>query len=259
MNPVSIPPALVAFVDERLEYPPGLTRIIAGCCVFARKRWMAFHQKAASVGGVGSRRRLPAIHDFLNTMGGIAVLVFADIPSDLCARGETDRTDDIPRMARTDNLWAQVVLSVVTSAVARIHSSGVPLGSIDLYFDRKDLKAAHRIQFENIIRQTIPEISMQSAVEYPQIFTPSPYEFRFDTIEAINKPDCWSAFNAFQQGTHLAHHLCSQAGTIIHDGSAGRILVRNHTDVVRGMLTKLLQSLNDDLETPASQAEPNLG
>lgn len=259
MNPAVTPPALVAFVDERLEYPPGLTRIIAGCCVFARKRWMAFHQKAASVGGVASQRRLAAIHDFLNTMGGIAVLVFADIPSDLCAKGEIDRTDDIPSMARTDNLWAQVVLSGVTSAVARIHSSGVPLGSIDLYFDRKDLKAAHRVQFENIIRQTIPEISMQSAAEYPQIFTPSPYELRFDTIEGINKPDRRSAFNAFQQGTHLAHHLCSQAATIIHHGSAGRMLARNHTEVVRGMLTKLLQSVNDDLVTPTSQAETNLG
>jgi hypothetical protein len=254
MNVAGSLPPLVAFMDERLERSASLTRIITGCCVFGRKRWMAFHQKAASVCAIRHRRRLAAFEEFLITMDGIVVLGYADIPSDLYRQSQIDGTDDIPRMSRTDNLWSQVFLSVVASALAFLQRPGCTLELIDLYFDRKDLKAAHRAQFENVLRKTLSEISIQAAVELPKVFGPSPHEFRFGAIEGIDKPERGSAFNAFQQGTELAHHLCSQATEIIRQGSAGRMLVGNHTDVVRSIIVKFVPSSDDDAETPTAQA-----
>lgn len=244
INTTGSPPPLVAFVDERLEHPPGFTRIITGCCVFGRNRWMHFYQQAASVPAVGKkRRRLAVMKMFLESMRGISVLAFADIPSDLYYRkGENDGTADIPRMSRTDNLWAMAILSGITSAVAW----RTPPGTIDLYFDRKDLRAAHRTQFENILRQTLPEIARQSAAEFPSVFGPSHHEFQFGTIEAIDKPALGSVFDAFQQGTHMAHLLCSLAPNIIAEGSSNLILVKNHTNVVRRMVAKFVPSFHDE-------------
>ena len=188
MNPPSLHPPLIAFIDERVEHSEGLTRIIAGCFVFGRDRWMARHQCAASVGAVGLRRRLAALDDFLNKIGGIAVVVYADIPSELLPTGETDGTDDIPRMSRADNLWSQVILSGITAALAWLQHSGVPNGVVDTYFDRRDLTSAHRAQLENILRQTLPEISREAATRFPELFGADPRELLFGTIAGVDKP-----------------------------------------------------------------------
>ena len=248
-NPADKPPPLIAFVDERLEHSPVFTRIIVGCCLFGLKRWTHFYQKAAMVRAVRSRRRLGKIQEFLHLMRGIAVLTFADVPSDLYRMSEIDGTADIPNMSRTDNLWAMAILSAVTSAVAW----RPPPGNIDLYFDRKDLKIAHRAQFENILRHTLPMIAMESATKDKSGFRSNHHVFQFSTIKAIDKPEKGSELNEFQRGTDMAHLLCSQASDIIVQGSTGLILVKNHTTVTRSMVNKFLSSPHRDRVTSKNQ------
>ncbi len=238
MSVSASPLPLIAFVDERLKPLASRTRTIISCCVFGRDRWMALHPQAATVGAVGGRRRLPAIDAFLESVGGIAVLVYADVPSQLLPPGEKDGTDDIPRMSRTDNVWSQVILSGVAAAVARIARSGTLVDAISLYYDRKDLTAAHRAKFEDVLRQTLPKIAMAAADAYPDLFVANPSGLVFDTIKSVDKPADGASPDAFQRGTSLAHHVCSQADMIIARGSAGRVVVADHSVVIRDMISK---------------------
>lgn len=243
-------PPLIAFFDERFKSFDRVTRMIVGCCLFGRDRWIALHHHAARVSAVRLKRRLQAIDKLLARISGVAVLVYADLTPELLPPQETDGTSDIPRMSRTDNAWSQLTLSTVAAALAWLQRSDVSLGTVDLYYDRKDLTSEHRIQFENVLRAILPEIAREAAAEYPHLFTTVPHELRFRTICGIDKPESAVAPDAFQHGTGLAHHLYAQATALITRGSVGHTLIRNHTTAVHNMISKFVPSVD---ETPEDQ------
>ncbi len=231
-------PSVIAFLDERVERLECVSRRIVGCSVFGHERWMALHHQESVVATVRRKRRLKAIDDLLTRLGGVAVLVYADIPPELLQLREVDGTTDIPRMSRTDNVWSQVTLSAVTAALAWVQRSGVSLGMVNLYYDRKDLTVPHRTQFENVLCRTLPEIAKEAAAEYPSVFTADPGELRFGAIQGVDKPNSVVLADAFQHGTNLAHNFCAQAAKVISRGSTGRTMSRNHTSVVYDMISK---------------------
>lgn len=233
-------PSLVAFLDERTENHDREIRFIVGCCLFGRDRWLARHHDEAAVGGVRSKRQLQAIDDLLRTVGGAAVLVYADVPLDLVPSGETDQADDIPRMSRRDNVLSQTVLSAVFAGIAWLQKSGIPIGLLDIYYDRKDLTRAHRDQFEQVLRVTLPEIARNVAAEYPSVFPGDPTALRLGTIQAVAKGTVGQYPDALLHGTALAHHLCAQTAALIARGTVGGVLVRNHTEAVRDMIGRFI-------------------
>ena len=222
MSDLSPDPSVAAFLDERFEELGQRTRIIVACCLFRHDRWIALHGREAEVGTARRGHRLQAIDDLLSSIGGVGVLVYADLPRELLMPHEIDETTDIPRMSRIDNIWSQLTLSAVFASLAWLQHSGVSVGSVNLYYDRRDLTAAHRTQFENILRQTLPETAKQAQTENPALFKADARELRFDTIREIEKPVSWASANAFQCGTDLAHHFCAQASAVIGRGSEGR-------------------------------------
>lgn len=238
-------PPVVAFLDERLEELGQRTRMIAGCCLFGHDRWMVLHGREAAVGTVRRKRRLQAIDDLLSSIGGVGVLVYADLQGELLSPHEIDGTTDIPRMSRMDNVWSQLTLSAVFASLAWLQHSGVSVGAVNLYYDRRDLTAAHRTQFENVLRQNLPETAKETATEYPSLFKADAREMRFDNIRGVEKPESWASADAFQCGTDIAHHFCAQAAAVIGRGSEGRTLVRDHTEVVSAMASKFRQGSDE--------------
>jgi hypothetical protein len=215
MSELSPYPPVVAFLDERFEGLGHRTRMIVGCCLFGHDRWMALHGREAEVGTARRKRRLQAIDDLLRSIGGVGVLVYADLPSELLTPHEIDATTDIPRMSRIDNVWSQLTLSAVFASLAWLQHSGVSVGAVNLYYDRRDLTAAHRTQFENILRQTLPETAKEAPIEHPALFKADASALRFDTIRGVGKPVSWASADAFQCGTDLAHHFCAHASAVI--------------------------------------------
>lgn len=245
MSELSHYPPIVAFLDERLEELGERTRMIVGCCLFGYDRWIALHGREAAVGMVRRKRRLQAIDDLLSSIGGVGVLVYADLAPDLLSPHEIDVTTDIPKMSRMDNVWSQLTLSAAFASLAWLEHSGVSVGAVNLYYDRRDLTNAHRTQFENVLRQNLPETAKEAAIEYPSLFKADACEMRLDTIRGVEKPESWASADAFQCGTDLAHHFCAQAAAIIGRGSEGHTLVRNHTKVVSAMASKFRQGSDE--------------
>jgi hypothetical protein len=232
---------LAAFLDERQKRLGDVTRMVVGCCLFPRDRWMKLHRHEARVGEVGGRRRLEAIGDLLNQVGGLAVLGYADLPDELLPPGEVDATADIPRMSRTDFAWSVLVLSVVVKSVALLLRRGdMVLDTLELYYDRKDLRNAHRAQVEHFLRQELPEMAKQAAIDEPMLFPGDPGGLRLRVVRQVEKPPRMRVPDAYQRGVNLAHHLCAQSYAIISRGlSEGPIRVSDVTTTVRVIISRL--------------------
>ena len=229
---------LLAFVDEKTEDLESAKRWIAGCCLFGREPWFAYHGRALKVGMVRKKRRLKELTVAVDALGGVSVLVYADVPYQLIPRHEIDGTSDVPAMARTDNIWSQIVLSGITSAIAWLHHSKLPLRKIEIYYDRKDLRSDHRSQFETILYEYLPKWAQEAAVKDPAKFPSDASGLQVVRIQGVEKPHKGRKPDPIQVGTSLADHLCRQSTELIHRGTGGRILVRDHTAVICEITSK---------------------
>jgi hypothetical protein len=223
------------FVDERIESGLADHRLIVGSIVCSRQRWMIFHGEAARIRATRAARRLDEIGQLLDRLQGFALIAWADLPKALVQPGELDGAADIPRMKRWDNVWCQGVLAAAAAVLACLRTSGVESVQIDLYYDPKSLTLAHRDAFENTLREALPEIAREdpetSAIQSWRPLT-------FGRIEQIPKRQGGTEADHLQQGTSLAHHLCSQAGRLIGSRTVSRVVVRNNTAVLRSMISK---------------------
>jgi hypothetical protein len=202
---------------------------------------MDLHRHEAKVGEVGGTRRLQVIGDLLTGIGGLAVLGYADLPAELLSPGEIDATADVPRMSRTDFAWSVMVLWALTRSVALLlRREDMALDTLDLYYDRKDLTDAHRAQVENFLRQELPEMAKQAAIEEPARFPGNPRRLRLGVILQVAKPPPAVAPDALQRGVNLAHHLCTQSDSIIARGlSEGPIRVSDFTTTVSDVIVRI--------------------
>lgn len=236
-NPSQFIP-IIGFLDERYEEFCKKLRIIFGCCLFGADRWMALNDKVATISRVRRRKRLNAIYDILNNIGGIAVLGFADVSSKLLPKGEIDATNDIPRMSRRDNMWGMVMLCAIYKAIALLQHNGISMKCVDLYYDQKSLSVEHRTQLANLVRSELPKAAKEAADYDPAGFKGDPKEMRFRHIREIQKPHSYRTSDPFQNGTAISHHLCSQSKAIINRGMKGRIFVKDFSSVVNNMIAK---------------------
>jgi hypothetical protein len=85
-------------------------------------------------------RSLSSTFDALEARTSIST---ADLENALFRSGEIDGADDIPSMARTDNIWSQCVIYGVTGLIVNLVKAGQEIGTTDIYFDPKSLKGEH--------------------------------------------------------------------------------------------------------------------
>jgi len=225
-----------AFIDERFEDYLTHSRFIVGCSFFNQNRWDAQYQNAISIDKARLKHRIQAITQILQNSGGFAVLTYADVPIPLAQAREIDGTEDIPLMSRRDNLWSQLVLFTVGTAVACLHGVPVAKLEIDVFYDPKSLKAEHRLAFTKVLQDDLPQIARDATKDLGS--TALVYLRR---IEEVPKRKSSEQSNAFQEGINVSHHLCSQSKHLIEQGSgAGSIIVRNYTDEIIRTISKFL-------------------
>jgi hypothetical protein len=213
-------------MDESLKKHGSLTRFIVGSCFFRKDRWLALcEQHEKKVHEIGGKRKLEAIDELLSAISGYAVLVYADLPKVVCGH-DTDGTRDIPEMSRRDNIWSQLTLDAVATGLAWLQSGGRLLGAVDLYYDPKDLKSAHRDAWENYFRQNLVKFANEDLSRYPG----SVAQFGFGAIQSVEKPSHRSQISEYQRGVNLVHHFCSQARILISRGPTERVCVKDRTD-----------------------------
>ena len=227
---------IVTFIDERWEPLPEGKRLIVSCCVFRRDRWDTINATSTTVGSVSGKRRLAEIQRVLEEGEGFGVVTHADIPNTLMPPGEIDGTLDVPAMSRMDNLWSTTVSVAVVTAMAYIQGSAGTLDAVELFYDPKDLTAAHRAGFESVLSTTLPEIAEEVVVQFGASHGITANNLRFLCIQQVPKRRTDDDPSPAQRGTNLAHHLCAQSKAILGAGLVGRIVGRDGTSAVTDMI-----------------------
>jgi hypothetical protein len=105
----------------------------------------------------------------LESLDAWAAVAWADLDERLFRAGETDGTDDILSMARTDNIWSQCFIFLVGNLIAKVVHDGKDLGTADIHFDPKSLKLAHAGAVGATLRNTVVHEAKRYASQLAQL------------------------------------------------------------------------------------------
>jgi hypothetical protein len=220
------------FLDE--SYPPGLGRktIIMAAWLVEQAR---FNRYFSTSPDLHRTPVLDGINSMLESLDGWAAVAWADLDESLFRTGETDGTDDIPSMARTDNIWSQCFIFVVGNLIAKVVYEGKDLGTVDIHLDPKSLKLAHAGAVGATLRNMLVREAKRYASQLAQLSgarLPLLRKLKIRRIEPVTKAPNSLALDKFQTGTWIADKLCS-SHEIIRPRGLSRILAIDMSEVVR--------------------------
>jgi len=220
------------FLDE--SYPPTVGRktIIMAAWLVEQARFTRYFSTSPDL------HRTPVldgINSMLESIDAWAVVAWADLDERLFRTGETDGTDDIPSMARTDNVWSQCFIFVVGNLVAKVVYERKGLGTVDIHFDPKSLKLAHAGAVGATLRNMLVREAKRYASQLAQLSgarLPLLKKLKIRRIEPVPKAPNGQALDKFQTGTWIADKLCSSC-EIIRTRNLRRIVAMDMSEVVR--------------------------
>ena len=176
---------------------------------------------------------LDRIDSMLKSHDVFAILAWAKLPPTLYKSGEVDGTDDIPRMARTDNAWSQCVTFSVMRLVLEFALAKRELGTVDIYSDPKNLTAAHALALETLLRTTVVDMIRRETVASGLGFL---RKFKIRHFNAVRKPRIGEKPTKLQVGTWVSHKVCEHSAAVIQSGGLSRIIPHDISEVVKSSL-----------------------
>lgn len=151
---------------------------------------------------------LDSIDAMLRDLGAWAIVARANLDPALFRSGEVDGTDDVARMARTDNVWATCSTFLVGSLISGFYKRKENLATVDVYHDSKSLKSDHDEARRGALRGLVVRQAKEfSAARNDGIFE----ELNIRRIESVTKPSNYLNANKFQIGVWVSDKLCSSA------------------------------------------------
>jgi hypothetical protein len=178
---------------------------------------------------------LNGINSMLESLDAWAAVACADLDEKLFRAGEIDGTDDIPSMARTDNIWSQCFIFVVGNLIAKLVYEGKDLGTVDIHFDPKSLKPDHAAAVGATLRNMLVQEAKRYASQLARLSGARLHllkNLKIRRIEPVTKARNGQAPDKFQTGTWVADKLCSSY-EIIRTRSFSRIVAIDMSEVVR--------------------------
>ncbi len=109
---------LYAFIDEQTGFEETPRFLAASCVAVLQSR---YNKKVQEVKMLLHQSKEPSfleqLDEMLSSLDGLAVIGTACLDPQVLRFGEKDGTFDIPKMARTDNAWADIVLLTVAETL----------------------------------------------------------------------------------------------------------------------------------------------
>lgn len=194
------------FVDESYRGLEGKQRYIVCCSAFYQARWSTVYCDALKIGESGKTARLDRIRKLLEKANGLGVIAYADIDYHLTPSGEVDSTLDVPAMMRVDNLWSQCVVFAIGQTIKSLLQRSLVFKTVDIFYDPKSLKQAHREAFKAILKKDLRDIASQYVHQHNLNFRET---VRVRRIVEVPKEEDPKKANKFQVGTNLSHRICA--------------------------------------------------
>jgi len=184
------------FLDETYPRDGGAELLaVAGIAVF-KSQWRRYIEEWRSFAGLGERRRLEAVREFVRARRFRAVIVGSRLDL-LDARPQsTDDYIDVGRLSRRDRVWVQTIGSAVALLTRSVLKSGWNVARFDVFYDPKSLAKAHK----ELVEVSVPKVvERQSSLLAKRPVT-------VGKIEAVTK-GAKVGHNEFSEGTELAHWI----------------------------------------------------
>jgi hypothetical protein len=214
------------FIDEAYSRTGTRTKIALASWAVEQGAWSRQAERLAELYKAPVLRFLSLMFDALDARASIST---ADLENALFRSGEIDGADDIPSMARTDNIWSQCVIYGVSGLIVDLAKAGREIGTVDIYFDPKSLKLEHFQAIQGTLQKQVVALAKGYA---NALNSPLLRKFSIRRIEPVEKAQRGQVANKFQAGIWVAHKLCTNSEEILRLNPQ-RITHHDITDVVR--------------------------
>jgi hypothetical protein len=195
------------FLDE--SYPPatpGQKKIVMAAWAVEQRMWN-WNEKTASGFGLFKTPVLKPICSMLASLNGAAFAGIASLDELLYRAGEIDSTNEIPAMKRPDLIWSTSAVFVLGTLIFNLLQHSREVGTVDIYFDSKNLKLAHSEAWKKTLRELVVKMAKRFALERDlgQL-----KKLNIRRIEPVKKANHLAdVSNKFQMGAWVADKLCS--------------------------------------------------
>jgi hypothetical protein len=220
------------FLDESYSSGNGQETIIMAAWIVEQARYNRFFSTSPDL------YRTPVLEGItamLEALDAWAIVARADLDEKPFRTGEVDGTDDIPSMSRSDNIWSQCFIFAVGNLIANAVYVGEDVGTVDIHFDPKSLKANHAAAIAATLRNLLVRMAKRYASQFAQRSGARLQllkKLSIRRIEPVNKAPHDRQLDKFQTGTWIAHKLCS-LDEAIRSGTCKRIIYIDRSQVVR--------------------------
>jgi len=177
----------------------------------------------------GKRPILERILSVFESLDAHAVIARAELPGSVFRSGEIDGTNDVPAMARADNIWSTSVVFAGARLILQLFLARQDVGTVDAYYDQRSLKPDHATALEKTLRGLLVSAARYYGAQLNTDRFKKLSIRRFQPVEKVKN----GAPTKFQNGTWVSHQLCAKSGQIISGGGTARIQVEDMSEVVR--------------------------
>jgi len=194
------------FLDER--YPPaapGQKKIMIAAWAVEQPMWN-WNENTPSGFGLFKTPVLKPICLMLESVNGAAFAGVGSLDDALYRAGEIDSTNDVPAMKRPDLIWSMSAVFVLGTLILKLLQHSREIGTVDIYFDFKNLKPDHSEAWKKTLRELVVKSARRFAWErgFNQL-----KKLNIRRIEPVAKIDhLGDVTDKFQMGTWVAGKLC---------------------------------------------------
>jgi hypothetical protein len=195
------------FLDE--SYPPaaeGQKKIVMAAWAVEQRMWN-WNANTGNRFDLFETPVLKPICSMLESVNGAAFAAEASLDNSLYRAGEIDSTNDIPAMKRPDLIWSTAAVFVLGTLILKLVQHSREVGTVDIYFDPKNLKWAHTEAWKKTLRDLVVKRAKRFAWERN---LGELKKLNIRRIEPVAKAGhLEQESNKFQMGVKIADKFCS--------------------------------------------------
>lgn len=184
------------FLDETCPKDGGAELLAVAAVAVFKSQWHSYLGEWRSFAGLGERRRLEAVREFVRTRRFRAVIVGSRLDVLGASPQSTDDYIDVGRLSRRDRIWVQTMGSAVVLLTRSVLENGWNAARFDVFYDPKSLAKAHK---------ELVEVSVPKVVER-QLSLQAKRAVTVGKTEAVTK-GAKGGYNELAEGTELAHWI----------------------------------------------------
>jgi hypothetical protein len=142
------------FLDESYRLVSGQKNIIFSSWAVEQHKWRS---TTASAFDLFKPPIFERVYSMFESLDASASLARAALDPSFYRPAQIDATTDIPKMSRTDTVWATAAVFALVSLMAEIMLRDQQISLVDIHYDNKTLPLAAHKSLELILRERIPD------------------------------------------------------------------------------------------------------